>query len=957
MEGGDSTLPGRDVRRDVIDDSVVEDLFDTCAGLGDYHKVDGKDKYLYRRRDECLTCLQDLTQLVEKEDTGRVRAKLGEWQGLPQRIVPLYNSYNEDIELSSQIVPLLVLLTTRVGSYGQPAADLQVRLEQERDQLRHLQDYKAAFTKSNVFATLSRLLVEALDGEEAGFSLQLFKDVLFLLRNLVSVPDPCPGDAGFTPQRRRMQLAFIRHFSGEGLLSFFLLLSQQLTSQQDENEDHQQVWALADIIYHVCTHFDPQELFEQKEQSKSDLADLLARDKADRQLLAPTSTRHGRFGTSMHVVSGDGSVNISSTVLQNGIIPKSGALLKREFRNADRAGKKENMFHNPFFVDLAEGSVREHNQFNPHVRGALDDRANHPHKLLQGYRQFFEHLCSSHFSSLVGIMRKSCRVSSQTTDTVAGTEFNMLHLLNFISWFLEFHRCQHAAEVAKAKKANEPPPDMDIAVIQGAIDVDMIQFTTARLRDLGKVQAIHSSLLVIVLRALSQQIHTIQVLTESTDSDTRDCADMLVRHLLKEDVMGNISWVMRFFKSSAHDPRVLSYSVEAWHNLTSLMKQITERGGGEEFQVERLRGVHMTRSMTSVDKEVADLADSRTVGNLFHFLEKYRRHTPAFQTMLVHLIRSIMDARPTNIVLFFELSYFMRIHRIMTDPLLTSTKNSVKYKDLTGLLRFILREFFKCSEHNPCAFAELLFPKVHENAKDALESQNVEFAAILSNYEEESYKGLLDRMFAGETVNELRQKQRQLRSGDVPWTAEEDAVLRERYAMYADHPLCADLLTADLPEDSRRTALQVRKRLVELGLMMPRGRAGGAEEKAEGMPPSKKAKVADEDLEPEEPAGEGAAPPAQRTQHDDMQDEEMLEEDLERLLDAAYDSLPTDGGSFEAPASIAPTAQDEASAASLVNKIAGEASQEVPATALDKSADLDQNSGSMVTPAISRAGA
>ena len=110
--------------------------------------------------------------------------------------------------------------------------------------------------------------------------------------------------------------------------------------------------------------------------------------------------------------------------------------------------------------------------------------------LSAGYRTFFEKFCSASFSSLVSIMRSSCKVSvlpsnssrvslcfcqlitrwtadqepdSQREDT---SEFDMCcpelealldmataadqprrpHLLNFVCWFLEFHRGQHAIQ-------------------------------------------------------------------------------------------------------------------------------------------------------------------------------------------------------------------------------------------------------------------------------------------------------------------------------------------------------------------------------------------------------------------------------------------------------------------------------------------------------------------------------
>ena len=77
-------------------------------------------------------------------------------------------------------------------------------------------------------------------------------------------------------------------------------------------------------------------------------------------------------------------------------------------------------------------------------RGVLDDRMYHPLKILQGrhilqitwadpralvrarmhqyvpgYRTFFENLCSTSFSSLVSIMRSSCKVSMLPSNSPA----------------------------------------------------------------------------------------------------------------------------------------------------------------------------------------------------------------------------------------------------------------------------------------------------------------------------------------------------------------------------------------------------------------------------------------------------------------------------------------------------------------------------------------------------------
>lgn len=126
--------------------------------------------------------------------------------------------------------------------------------------------------------------------------------------------------------------------------------------------------------------------------------------------------------------------------------------------------------------------------------------------------------------------------------------------------------------------------------------------------------------------------------------------------------------------------------------------------------------------------------------------------------------------------------------------------------------------------------------------------------------------------------------------------------------MYADHPLCAELLAAELPEESKRTALQVRRRLVELELTMARGagRSGEAtagESDKEGEQPAKKARVSDVTLETghENTSAAGAASPGTPKEAATQEAAEMLEEDLERLLDAAYDSLPANNAASSEP--------------------------------------------------------
>eukprot|EP00933_Yihiella_yeosuensis_P053669 TRINITY_DN5193_c0_g1_i2.p1 TRINITY_DN5193_c0_g1~~TRINITY_DN5193_c0_g1_i2.p1 ORF type:complete len:1126 (+),score=298.29 TRINITY_DN5193_c0_g1_i2:117-3494(+) len=905
---------------DKLDELAETELFENTVGLGNWHQVGEKSQYL-TNREECLHCLRDL-QICLKADTAetgcKIRLQLGRWKVLSNHLVPLFTSYREDPEISVSVLRLMVTLTSRVGLFD----------ARQAEHLNQLQDYKEAFAKKDVFIILMGLLVETMEEDEEGASRpyrqEVFKAVLTLLRQLISVPDPSPGEQGYTPLRKNLQLVYIKHFHDEGVLDFFLLFADGLAAEQGGSDE--EAWALAEIIYHICTHVSPEDLVHcnNKEKHKRELASLLDLDKAEHKINAAPTSRHGRFGTAMETRSADGTSRVSASVQQVTHISKGGSLWRREFKNRSGSDKKSNMFHNPFFVDLEEGAVREHNQLNPHLKGALEDHKNHPDSVIRGLKKFFEEFVQTSFSSLVSVWRSSCSGTRSDADPIA-TQFQRQHLLNMVSWFLEFHRHNYSCEANKAKKAGQPPHVIDIASIQGAIDLDIIQFTTARLRQYGKESNIHASNLVMVLRALCQQVKTIGVCMESIDSDTRDCGDVLLQNIVKDDVLAHLCWIMKNFSSSVHDPRILSYTVEVFHTLLRLMSKISERQNktAAEFAVEKTRGTHIQRTVTTAEKEIESLADARVVENLFHLLEKYRRHGPQLHSMLVKLIYQIVRAVPTNIVVFFEMSYFLRINRIMSDPLVATKKGHKDYREMVSLLQFILRQFFKCAEINGCVFAEVLFRKVQENkAESLLESHTSEFAAILDNYEDEQYKRILDRLGAGDTLNAMREQQRKILKGSLPWTEAEDQVLRERYSMYAEHPLAAELLAAELPEESKRTAQQVRKRLAELELVTGRGGgkpADGLDEDEDLEPPSKKAKTKTLELENEDDFGmglgptraDGAASPGTPEGAAQREAAEMLEEDLERLLDAAMDSAPTGLGEATAqPSASGPAPGD-----------------------------------------------
>jgi len=884
----------------MMDESQEIMLHDTIGGLGMQSRVNKtdangqvRDMYMYvADKEPCSQRLKEMLTILEGDTEGfAAHLKLGEWKVVSNQLVPLLSYYRDDLLLFTNVLRVLVMLTAKKTLYGQ-------------DQMRHLeqlQGYKEALAQEEVFVVLMAAVVVNFDEDEevetkegegdAAKKPKVLESILELFRHIMSIPDPSLGDPGFTPIRRDLQKVYIQHFHKEGVFDFLLLYSEGCI----HDEDSKKAWLLADILYSICAHLDPESLAQGREAAKEKdlLTELMTREKADTRIRAPAATRHKSFGTAIQSRTAEGTKHMKTSVLESWSVTKGSALGRREFQDRSALNeKKQNMFHDPWFIDLEEGSVRDHNQLNTRVKNMLDMGRAIDESVLGGLRKFFEEFQTSLFSGLVHLLRASLGRGAvpRPGEERPGGAFDRPKLLNFISWFLEFHRHLFQAAVATARKNKDSEPFLDVSSVQGAIDIDMIQFSASRLREYGKESNFNPSHLVVTLRLLAQQVKTVDLMMSSKDQDTRDCGEILMQNMVKENLMHHIGWILKNFKTSSHDPRILSYSVEVFHHIHKMMKVLSERKGQKlEFQVEAVGARTTKRSVTTMDEEVSNLAHGDVVGNLFHMLEKYKVLSTPMNSMLVKLIYSIIRMRRENIVVFFELSYFLRIQRIWADPLVRDKKQGKKYQEMVTLLQYILRQFFKCAEVNGCAFVELLFRKVPENSKDAvLESQASEFRAILDNYEDEAYKKVLDQMGAGETISEMRSRKQAMQSGTLPWTAEEDEILKSRYATYAQHPLFADLLAAELPASTGRTGIKVKKRLVELGMLLTgEARRDQVRQEKEERVSLKAARMQDS-LDLDEPS-------KKRPRKDDGVPDENLEADLERLLDDAMMSQPQAG--------------------------------------------------------------
>jgi len=924
-----------------MDELALNELHESTTLLGNWHEVNGKTVYLCTPH-TAIECLLDIEGCLKRDTAASgylVRLKLGQWKIIQHSLINLIKAYRDDSDLLTVTLRVCSLLTVRVQASSPSDTD---RL------LVFTQDYKELFLEGDIFNTIMSVLLKAMEENEVPMDQDemgegevaatqkptepLFDALVGLVRNIVSVPDPRPGDGGFTMSRRHMQMSYIKLFHDHGFFDFVMLLCEHTLESDHANTEKQaeKAWVLGDIIYHICTQVDPDDMCKQKEVRKKELGNLLEKTKlVGKPVGGPAGARHSRFGTVLESRNALGGLSITTQLTTTSQVTKGKTLWRKEFKDASAKNeKKRNMFHDPFFVDLEEGSVREHNRLNPLGRHT-DERALFSPSVLLGLKKFFMDFLQNVFKSLIQQLRSACNTSTASTLNIrsVGSEYNRPKLMNIVTFMLEFHRNLFKAEAANAKKSGEAAPVINLDGIQAALDLDMLQFVTARLRQHGKEENFNTSALVVTLRTLQQQLKTTSELWESSDQGVKELGDVLAQQIVKADVNGHLTWILKNFKPSAHDPRILSYTIEIFYALRKLMKVARAAENpldDPQFVVEVVTSKKTKRKTTTAAEEIAALADVRVIDNLFHLLEKYQKQSSYLHQALVKLIYEIVRANPSNIVVLFELTYFMRIFRIVNDPAVLVGK---QYSDMRELLQWILRQFFKCAEGNGLIFVELFFRKAKEDPRQALlDTHAAEWSAILDNYEDETYKHVLDRVAAGESISDQRAKHKAVVDGKAPWTAAENQILRDRYPVYGDHPLVAELLAAELPEENRRNARQVRKQLQDMGLIGGARRgaaaelfaAGAAAAEAElddaGEPAAKRPRV-DEDMARSSTGN--FEMPAANFQQDNSED--VGDIDLERLLDAAIDSDPF----FDQPAAPAAASTAPAPQASTQPDIAG----------------------------------
>ena len=139
--------------------------------------------------DDCLACVHDLMSYLRRDDEVRsIRRKLGGWQVLQRKLLPLIRTrHRTDREMTYSVTKLLVMLTMPAEGYDESAEVLMA------SEVECLQQYKEAFLDDALLGVFVDMMTDPLsrDGRERNDGDNLLIElVLTLFRNLLHVPNP-----------------------------------------------------------------------------------------------------------------------------------------------------------------------------------------------------------------------------------------------------------------------------------------------------------------------------------------------------------------------------------------------------------------------------------------------------------------------------------------------------------------------------------------------------------------------------------------------------------------------------------------------------------------------------------------------------------------------------------------------------------------------------------------------
>eukprot|EP00158_Paraphelidium_tribonemae_P007596 Partr_v1_DN28294_c0_g1_i2_m75402 putative Forms a fork protection complex (FPC) with csm-3 and which is required for chromosome segregation during meiosis and DNA damage repair. FPC coordinates leading and lagging strand synthesis and moves with the replication fork. FPC stabilizes replication forks in a configuration that is recognized by replication checkpoint sensors len=744
-----------------MEEQLTSHLVNLCNAVGGYELDFESGKETYVVGVEALECMRDIKRILRHDDKTSdkmVLRALGDWNFLAQDLLPILKLHQNDQKLVEASLELIVPLTFPVDHTLPYAASQNV----------HVRNHTEAIVGSGALEVLFQLLIGPLSIPHVDRSARDIVNIRLLLtlcRNIVRA-----GTDTQDPHDKLQSMVF-EGLNSSHLLEFFVTLSSCI----DEAGNSEWKPIALDIFHSLFCKYSPRMLLDVDKEEEFE--SVLKKQKISGAIASITNTsRHPRFGGSL-------VVNVGAT--SRYVYPSS---------------KGIDMGRVPDLLDNHAAKSRKRQ--NRKAKETDNNTMVIQHRLPQNCREILCNVVQMFLESGFNVMMKSLKDDLQREREYIGPE-EYQYFSTLLSFCLEFI----------CLLQSDPDCKLDLSHVASLLDIHTIGFFLKRIMQNYEDKVVKNVMLDI--KAFTQLIKSIGLLSQSTNEDHKHIADHLQRNLFyREEYLKFLQKIVAYPLALTTD--FMSALVEMTHHILRMMERYLKVN--EKLYVQRrTRGAH-ERANDSDEEEGHDAAFKEMKFEMYKFEYGYANEaTMAIYFGLLRNVKSLSDETIHFITKMLHrmfvkceaeaLFYKMEYINIMNDVLKERTSlilYSRECKDLIQFIRFLTGRLLKKLREYPPLFVELLCAKPRVVWRKIQYGDAYNATAFRKNLEKKHRKQSGD----GSPPRRRRRKHRMDEDSDM----EEDAV-----PLRIDPSKLSAAVVDDSSDDEDELVYFYRKRMEQIG--------------------------------------------------------------------------------------------------------------------------------------------
>ncbi|WVW79467.1 hypothetical protein I302_101436 [Kwoniella bestiolae CBS 10118] len=686
------------------------------AALGGYEEIEtkpgsGKFETIYRPGDSVLGVLKDLKKLWRKddEDDERTVARCMAKAGLMRELVALLVECTDRGEWGRKVAlvacDLIAALTwpIDVASELKEMEDEPAVVTDYASLLRAQLEYKALIlqTSGPLRCLLALMLPSLAKPRKDEKDERIISLGLHVIRNLLAIKDTVAEGTATGEKEEFANLQSTLILQMNKLTYFQLLLT--LASCADKSDFNLFNVLVLDILHLIFRSVKPKELGQDQDRAPlENLSKLLDAEKRQKAMVSKVGmTRHSRFGTTVAVRAGEQKVVLHK---QNAIAANAGAILDEVKRKRAQKAKK---------VDELTQIIN----FSPDAMRTLQSLA----------KSFIESCFNTFFQSILRDIRME-RSKIRPTDNV-----RTFYLTRF---FIEYLLVLRHKEEEKGKKEYE----LSLGLVAEMAEMDSVRWLFSRMKSSMDDKPPAWTELQASLDCFTQILLLLDAMATSGEQEDVEVAEIVQDNLYYNgDILDSSLSVISQYKDQSvayldsviHFAYVLLRMLEKYSKNKAFMfirkkkaarkkrkeaEQSNEpnpdgSGMPEEYGNEEEEALQPDKEAPSYAEHAFTFktferrfASEPVTNTLLSFLSRYRDFDdPEQMKRVVGLMhRQVIKAQAEG--LYFQVST-LNLFRQIIDSSHTLPK-AESSKDLSQLINFILRKFFKRVADDPFLIVE-----------------------------------------------------------------------------------------------------------------------------------------------------------------------------------------------------------------------------------------------------------